>query len=127
MQSNKLDFQKIWIEQCEATEKIRNQYGLLSALDYLIGEKLFRFVAMAEHRPEFAAELPYFVERIRGIFTTQQIDCYLDELERSYLGPPEPEEYSDLDECEGLDNPVLDAEEILRFARIKELLQAKEW
>jgi len=45
MKSSKLDFQKIWIDQCEAAEQIRNQYGFLSALDYLIGERLFSFVA----------------------------------------------------------------------------------
>jgi hypothetical protein len=123
MKSNKLDFQKIWIDQCEAAEKIRNEYGLLSALDYLIGEKLFSFVAVAEHRSEFAAELPLFVDEIRRIFTAQQIGCYLDELERSFFEPSEPEEESDLDEAMIPDNPVLGAEEILRFARIREMLQ----
>jgi hypothetical protein len=47
----------IWIEQCEATETIRERFGLQNALDYLIGEKLFYFVAAAEQHPEFAAEL----------------------------------------------------------------------
>ena len=125
MKSNKLEFHKIWIDQCEASGKIRNEYGLLGALDYLIGEKLFSFVAVAEHRSEFAAELPLFVGEIRRIFTAQQIGCYLDDLEHSFFEPSESEEGSDLDEEEILDNPILGAEEILRFARIKEMLQAR--
>lgn len=124
MKSNKLEFHNIWIEQCEAAEKVRAEYGLLSALDFLIGEKLFSFVAVAEHRREFAAELPHFVEGIRRIFTDQQIGCYLDELECSFFAPSEPEDDSVLDEDEILGNPIQGAEEILRFARIRDMLQA---
>jgi len=129
MASNEIEFHKIWIEQCKATEEIRDQFGLQRALDYLIGEKLFSFVAAAEQHPEFAAELPQFVEEIRGIFTAQQICSYLDYWERTkFLSPPEAVDDSDLDaedfEDELLDNPVLGAQELLRFARIKEMLQA---
>jgi hypothetical protein len=45
-----------------------------------------------------------------------------------FLSPPEAVDDSDLDaegsEDELLDNPVLGAQELLRFARIKEMLQA---
>ena len=88
MKSNELEFRKIWIDQCEAADVVRHQYGLLSALDS-IGEKLFSFVAVAEHRSEFAAELPFFVDQIRRIFTARQIGCYLDELECSFFAPSE--------------------------------------
>jgi hypothetical protein len=124
MKSNKLEFHNIWIEQCQAAEKVRHEYGLLSALDFLIGEKLFSFVAVSEHRPEFAAELPHFVDGIRRIFTAQQIGCYLDELECTLFAPCEPEDDSGLDEVEILGNPIQGAEEILRFARIRDMLQA---
>jgi hypothetical protein len=131
MESEKIEFHKIWIDQCEATESIREQFGLQSALDYLIGEKLFHFVAAAEQHPEFAAELPMFLQEIRRLFTAQQICGYLDDLERTrYMSPCDVEDDADLeldeDEFpdEPLDNPILGAEEILRFARVKELLQA---
>jgi hypothetical protein len=128
MKPHKLEFQEIWIDQCEAAEKIRNQYGPLSALDYLIGERLFSFAAVSEHRSEFAAELPNFIEGIRRMFPAQEICSYLDDLECSFLGSSEPEEDSGLDEDEFEDvipdDPVLGAEEILRFARIKEMFQA---
>jgi hypothetical protein len=129
MESNEIQFLKIWIDQCEAAEGIRDQYGLQNALDYLIGEKLFSFVHAAEHSPEFAAELPHFVAEIRGLFTAQAICGYLDDLERSkFLSPPEPEDDADLDEDEFDDvipgNPILGAQELLRFARVKDMLQA---
>jgi hypothetical protein len=129
MASNEIEFHKIWIEQCEATEGIRDQFGLQRALDYLIGEKLFSFVHAAERTPEFEAELPHFVAEIRRMFTAQEICSYLDDLESTkFLSPPDADEDADLDEDEFDDptpgNPVLGAQELLRFARVKEMLQA---
>ena len=119
-----------WTEQCEATEGIKERFGLQDALNYLIGEKLFHFVQAAETRPEFAAEVPNFLREIRRIFTAKEICSYLDDLERTrYLSPSDPEEdaLDDADdELEGddLGHPVLGVEELLRFASIKEMLQA---
>jgi hypothetical protein len=129
MSSSSTDFHKIWIEQCAATEGIRENFGLTDALDYLIGEKLFTFVMASEQAPEFAAELPAFVAEIRRLFTAGEIREYLDHLERTkYLAPPEPDlDEDDLDdeaeEEPWLENPVLGAAELLRFSRIRQLLQ----
>jgi hypothetical protein len=129
MSSGPIQFHKIWVEQCEATEGIRDHFGLSNALDYLIGEKLFHFVQAAERHPEFAAELPAFVTEIQRLFTAAQIREYLDQLEkRKYLAPQEPEpDLDDLDEEDEeelwLENPVMGAEELLRFFRIRQLLQ----
>jgi hypothetical protein len=74
------EYHKIWVEQCAATEDIRERFGLESALDYLIGEKLFSFVPASEQDPDlFAQELPDFVAEIRRLFTPAEI--------RTYLGP----------------------------------------
>ena len=97
MNTEPIAFHKIWIEQCEATETIRERFGLQNALDYLIGEKLFHFVAAAEQHPEFAAELPHFLNQIRRTFTAQQIHNYLDDLERAkFTCPIEADEDLDL-------------------------------
>ena len=48
MSSSPIQFHKIWIDQCEATEGIRERFGLENALGYLIGEKLFNFVQASE-------------------------------------------------------------------------------
>ena len=129
MSTPSLEFHKIWIEQCAATESIRERFGLENALDYLIGEKLFSFVGASEQRPEFAAELPAFVAEIRRLFTPGEIHQYLDHLERTkFLAPPEPHlelEDPDDDSAEDpfLEDPVLGAEELLCFSRIRQLLQ----
>jgi hypothetical protein len=117
-------FHKIWIEQCAATEDIREQFGTRNALDYLIGEKLFSFVMAAEQDSEFAAELPAFVAAIQRLFPAEEIREYLDHLEnRKFLAPPEPEiEERDEDEPWPA-NPVLGAAELLRFSRIRQLLR----
>lgn len=88
MSSPSTEFHRIWIEQCVATEHIRQRFGLESALDYLIGEKLFSFVGASEQHPEFAEELPAFVAEIQRLFTAGEIGAYLDRLERSkFLAP----------------------------------------
>lgn len=130
MSNSSTAFHKIWIEQCAATADIREQFGTKNALDYLIGEKLFTFVTASEQDPEFAAELPVFVAAIRRLFASVEIREYLDHLERAkFLAPPEPEIEMD-DEDEEVDdepwpaNPVLGATELLRFSRIRQLLQS---
>jgi hypothetical protein len=129
MNSGSIEFHKIWIDQCAATEDIRGTFGPEKALNYLIGEKLFSFLHAAERDPLFAAELPAFLGELRRLFTVQEISEYLDRLELTkYLAPrdvdlePEPDE--DLEEEDvWLDNPVVGAEELLRFSRVRELLQ----
>jgi len=129
MSPSSVEFHKIWIEQCAATEDIREQFGTKNALDYLIGEKLFHFVEAAEKDADFAAELPAFVAAIRRLFSTEEIRTYLDHLERmKFLAPPELEIAMEDEEEEEDDepwpaHPVLGAQELLRFSRIRQLLQ----
>lgn len=127
MNSPLIDSHKIWIEQCTATVSIRERYGVKSALDYLIGEKLFNFVMESERNPKFAEELMAFVAEIKEIFSDQEIHVYLDHLEHTkFFAPTEPllDMDDDPEEDPWLDNPVMGAEELLRFSRIQQLLQA---
>ena len=73
MSSSTTEFHKIWIDQCAATEDIRDHFGLSNALDYLIGEKLFSFLRAAEQDPLFAAEVPDFIKEIRRLFAAEVI------------------------------------------------------
>ena len=124
-----IQFHKIWIEQCRATEDIRVRFGHEDAIRYLIGEKLFGFVCASEDDPDFATELPEFVAEIRRLFSTAEIREFLDDLERTkFLVPPEPDLDLDvlddeLDEEPWQGNPVSGAEELLRFSRIRQLLK----
>ena len=129
MTSPSIQFHKIWIEQCAAAEDIRKSFGLADALHYLIGEKLFSFVQASEQDSDFAAELPAFVFEIRRIFSPREIAMFLNELERTkFLAPLESEPDAvdlddDPDDDPWIDNPISGAKELLRFARIRQLLQ----
>jgi len=78
-----MDFHKIWQEQCEATRTIRERFGVKSALDYLIGEKLLNFAQAADQDPEFAAELPRFQAAVWDIFNPYELTGYLASLKPS--------------------------------------------
>jgi len=121
-----IEFHKIWIEQCAATEDIRGRFGTKKTLDYLIGEKLFAFVEAAEQDSEFARELPAFVTAIQRLFSGAEIRAYLDDLERTkFLAPPESatEMEEEVEDEPWPANPALGAQELLRFSRIRQLLQ----
>jgi len=135
MSSLATEFHKIWIDQCAATEDIHDHFGLHRALDYLIGEKLFSFLRAAEQDPLFAAEVPDFIREIRRLFAAEVIRDYLDRLEKTkYLAPLDPDlEMDDLGALDDpdkdgpepwLENPVMGAEELLRFSRVRQLLQS---
>ena len=74
------DPRTIWTEQCDATAAIKERFGLKSALDYLITEKLFTFAKMAMKKPEFADELPNFMAEIRTIFTPSELTGHFEML-----------------------------------------------
>lgn len=46
-----IEFHKIWIEQREAAQDIRERFGTEKALGYLIGEKLLEFVRASDTPP----------------------------------------------------------------------------
>jgi hypothetical protein len=73
-------FEKIWVEQCKATKGIKRRFGVKSALDYLIREKLLNFADAAEQHPEFAQELPRFLAEVWRIFNQYEIAGYVASL-----------------------------------------------
>ena len=70
-------FEKIWIEQCRATRAIKQRFGVKSALDYLVGEKLRTFAAAARQDVAFARELPRFLAAIFRVFNEYEIAGYV--------------------------------------------------
>jgi hypothetical protein len=73
-------FEKICVQQCKATKGIRRRFGVESALDYLIREKLLNFADAAEERPEFARELPRFLAQVWQIFNPYELAGYVASL-----------------------------------------------
>ena len=83
MAASGIDFHRRWIEQCEAAQRIKQRFGLSNTLEYLVGEKLLHFVEAAEHHPDFAQELPYFVAEIRRVFSLAEVGNYAVHIERT--------------------------------------------
>jgi hypothetical protein len=75
-----MKFHKIWVQQCRATRRMKKQFGVKSALDYLLGKKLLNFAEAADQRSEFAAELPRFQAEVWNVFNPYELAGYLTTL-----------------------------------------------
>lgn len=115
-------FQDIWKEQCEAARGVREQHGVVAALDYLIGEKLMTYAETAVTRPEFARELPRFVGEIRNIFSAEEIRLFTEHLERMDAQEDEAVSPEPADDDMMTETPEQRAAARERLARLKELL-----
>ena len=112
---------QIWIEQCEAAQRIKARYGLAAAFEYLVGEKLLNFANAASRHPDFARELPRFLSAVRRMFTPDEIRAHLEKIERAQS----EQDVEVLDEDDPLrESPAAAAERTQQFALIKELLTA---
>jgi hypothetical protein len=118
-------FQDIWKEQCEAARGVREQHGVVSALDYLIGEKLMTYAETAVGRPEFARELPRFVAEVRSIFSAEEIRLYLEHLERMHAQEEAALSAEGTDDDVTMETPEQRAARRARLTRLKELLTAR--
>ena len=119
------DFRSTWIDQCEAAEGIREQFGAEKALGYLVGEKFVTALRYARSYPDLAKEIPEFAARIREIFDPHELTAWFSTVR--HLGPlghtVSEEEYQVLDAAGAIGgDPVSGAEEVLAFDRARELL-----
>jgi hypothetical protein len=90
MKSSARDFHRQWVAQCDAARSVRHRFGLVSALEYLVGEKLLRFVDASERHPDFKRELPHFLAEIKRLFSLTELGSYIGGLERrSSLSRPQ--------------------------------------
>lgn len=125
MEAEMKPFHKIWIEQCEAARGIKERFGDQKALGYLIGEKLVNFVEAADTRPEFAKELPKFLEEVRSIFAAPLLRHYLENVQRlGALGHVLTKDEHDFMRMSGaVDEGAVDrAEDVVVLKRIKDML-----
>jgi hypothetical protein len=110
-----------WLEQCRVTATIKERYGLKSAFDYLVAEKLLDFARAAEQKPELAQQLPRFVSEVRRIFTMDEIQNHLARIEREQeRAPLGEEEWRDDEEFH--EDPKISAVRARSFVLIKQLL-----
>jgi 5'-deoxynucleotidase YfbR-like HD superfamily hydrolase len=117
-------FQDIWKDQCDAARDVRERHGLVSALDYLVGEKLMTFAETASTRSEFARELPSFVAEIRRMFDADEIRLYLEHLERKQAADEESLAAEPVDDDDDIlrSSPEHRAADRARLANLKSLL-----
>jgi hypothetical protein len=80
---SQIQFERKWIEQCAAARRVKEQFGLTNALDYLIGEKMLSFAEVAERSAEFKQELPDFLQEIRSVFRLEETGEYAALLEQT--------------------------------------------
>ena len=113
---------EIWKDQCDAAESIRLQFGVESAFDYVVGEKLLNFAEAAEEHPEFARALPRFVSELRRMFTPEEIGEHLARVESARLQRAMDAMDVYDPELDDLAAPDADAR---RFEFVKELLTAR--
>ena len=112
---------EIWIEQCEAAQRINERYGLKAAFDYIVGEKLINYAEAASQHPQFARALPQFVSDVRRMFAPEDLRTNLARLERELCEKPNDEEGELFPE-----SSAATAEQARRFAIIQELLTAEK-
>jgi hypothetical protein len=75
-----MKFEKVCVQECRAARRIKKRFGVESALDYLLGEKLLTFAKTADCRSEFAAEFPRFQAEVWSVFNQYEIAGYLTTL-----------------------------------------------
>ena len=112
---------RIWIEQCEAAEAIRQRHGIEPAFDCILGEKRIDFARAATGNDEFARALPQFVSRVRNTFSLQEIDRHLARIEHRRRERDEgAAEYDDLP----FEDPDMAARRARQFELVKGLQAA---
>jgi|SRR3989339_704074 len=118
---------KLWVEQVEAAEGIRDNWGLDKALGYLIGEKFLKHLQYSEKAEEFRGEIAPFIQAIKDKFEPWELRQYFDSVKRvGTLGHTmTDEDYKGIMESELFDDgetPTSQAENILRLNQARELL-----
>ena len=121
---HEIEFHKIWEEQCEATEGIRERFGKDDAMRYLIGEKFLNFLEEGDRRPEFAAEVPKFLVQVKEIFGPHEISEFLDGLLHEKSAEQDGDwPFDDFEDAELEPSDVVnEAARLVLIERAKELL-----
>ena len=116
---------EIWKEQVVAAQDIKLRYGLQTAFDYVVTEKLLNFISASADHPEFARELPRFVSEVRRMFTSAEIRTHITRVEREQQAKDADASEDDEDDT-FRESPATVAARARQFALIKELLTAPE-
>jgi hypothetical protein len=120
---------RIRVEQCEACATFRERFGIRSAFDYLVVEKLTDFADAAKQHPGFARELPAFVAEVRQLFTTGELRAEFARSESERVQRDLDAATLDLeaeDDDAFAEPPAVVLDRAARFQMIKQLLLANQ-
>jgi hypothetical protein len=120
---------RIRLEQCEACARIRARFGLRSAFDYLVVEKLTNFAEAARRHPGFARELPAFVAEVRRPCTAGELHAEFAKLESEPVQPDLEAAALDTDAEDDVafgEPSAVVLDRAARFETIKQLLLANQ-
>lgn len=127
------DVKKLIDQQCTATANIREEYGLQSAISYLIGEKFINCLKASERSKEHAEQIEYFAMKIKEEFQPYEITAFFDDTKNfsNFILDEEGQREMDdmmigaddeIEEYEDGMNVVGNAEAIMRIEYARELL-----
>ena len=74
------------MKQCDTTEAINARNGLEAGFDYVVCEKLLKYVQVAFERADFARELPRIVACVRSLISAEMIETHNARIERQDAG-----------------------------------------
>ena len=76
----------IWMKQCDTTEAIKARNGLEADFDYVVCDKLLKYVQVAFQRADFVRELPRIVACVRSLISAEKIQTNNARIERQDAG-----------------------------------------
>ena len=118
-----IEARRIRAEQCAACVTIRERFGLRSAFDYLVMEKLAKFAEAASQRSGFARELPAFVAEVRRLFTIDELQAEFARLESESVQSDREGVMFEAEDDDGFrEPPAVISSRVAQFEMIKQLL-----
>jgi hypothetical protein len=118
-----IEARRIRAEQCAACVTIRARFGLRSAFDYLVMEKLVNFAEAASRHSGFARELPAFVAEVRRLFTIDELQAEFVRLESESVQSDLEDVMFEAEDDDAFREPTaVISSRAARFEMIKQLL-----
>lgn len=74
--------EELWEQQCEAASRIRDDFGWLKGIGYLVGEKFLNFVRDLRGNPAGRARLEEMAQDVRELFPRGELVSYFKNTDR---------------------------------------------
>jgi len=119
-------FQDVWVGQCAAAVRIREDHGVKDAFNYIIGEKLMVYTQTARPGRSLRGSCRGSSRKVRRLFSAEEIREHLIRIEREDREAAEAASGEEIDGIDEVARPEDVAAQVERFAAMKELLTAEQ-